>query len=172
MDESLAFACTQWIHFNRSPVTVLLISQEPICRCTISISPDRQNSPFVAVTERTTISRLTDTQTGHYPLMSNELQYSCSVISLLYTVILKNVQHQQQQGLVFLLRMCQMHKHIQSHIKHLNEIKNLIKNIHRVRKKRPRYFQLRLQHFLVNFYNFCTIGNRNEYFTIICNLLT
>ena len=32
--------------------------------------------------------------------------------------------------LVFsLLRMCQTHKHIQSHIKHLNEIKDVIKNI-------------------------------------------
>ena len=39
-------------------------------------------------------------------------------------------------------------------------------------KKRPRYFQLQLSHFLVDFYNFCTIENRNEYFTIMCNLLT
>ena len=39
-------------------------------------------------------------------------------------------------------------------------------------KKRPRYFELQLSHFLVEFYNFCTIGNRNEYFTTIWNLLT
>jgi len=39
-------------------------------------------------------------------------------------------------------------------------------------KKRPRYFQLQLSHFLVDFYNFCTIGNRSEYLTTICNLLT
>ena len=39
-------------------------------------------------------------------------------------------------------------------------------------KKRPRYFQLQLSHFLVDFYNCCTIGNGNEYFTTICNLLT
>ena len=39
-------------------------------------------------------------------------------------------------------------------------------------KKRPRYFQLQLSHFLVYFYNFCTIGNRSEYLTTICNLLT
>ena len=39
-------------------------------------------------------------------------------------------------------------------------------------KKRPRYFQLQLSHFLVDFYNFCTVGNRSEYLTTICNLLT
>jgi len=39
-------------------------------------------------------------------------------------------------------------------------------------KKRPRYFQQQLWHFLVDFYNFCTIENRNEYFTTIRNLLT
>ena len=45
--------------------------------------------------------------------------------------------------------------------------------LHRVRKKkRPRYFQLQLSHFLVDFYNFCTIGNRSEYLTTICNRLT
>jgi len=35
-----------------------------------------------------------------------------------------------------------------------------------------RYFQLQLLHFLVDFYNFCTIENRYEYFTTMCNLLT
>ena len=34
------------------------------------------------------------------------------------------------------------------------------------------YFQLQLSHFLLDFYNFCTIGNSNEYFTTICNVLT
>ena len=33
------------------------------------------------------------------------------------------------------------------------------------------YFQLQLSHFLVDFYNFCTIRNRNEYFTTIFYLL-
>jgi len=37
---------------------------------------------------------------------------------------------------------------------------------------RVRYFQLQLSHFLVDFYNFCTIENRNEYFTTMWNLLT
>jgi len=32
-------------------------------------------------------------------------------------------------------------------------------------KKRPRYFQLQLSHSLVDFYNFYTVGNRNEYST-------
>jgi len=45
--------------------------------------------------------------------------------------------------------------------------------VHRVReKKRPRYFQLQLSHFMVDFYNFRTIGNRNEYFVTMWNLLT
>ena len=39
-------------------------------------------------------------------------------------------------------------------------------------KKRPRYFQLQLSHSLVDFYNFYTVGNRNEHSTITCNLLT
>jgi len=39
-------------------------------------------------------------------------------------------------------------------------------------KKRPRYFQLQLSHSLVDFYNFCTIGNRNKHSTITCNLFT
>jgi len=30
-------------------------------------------------------------------------------------------------------------------------------------KKRPRYFQLQLSHSLVDFYNFYTVGNRNEH---------
>jgi len=36
----------------------------------------------------------------------------------------------------------------------------------------PLHFRLQLSLFLVNFYNFCTIGNRNEYSTITCILLT
>ena len=40
------------------------------------------------------------------------------------------------------------------------------------RKKVSLYFRLQLLHVLVDFYNFYTIGNRNEYFTIKCNLLT
>ena len=39
------------------------------------------------------------------------------------------------------------------------------------KKKRPRYFQIQLSHSLVDFYNFYTVGNRNEHTTITCNLL-
>jgi len=34
------------------------------------------------------------------------------------------------------------------------------------------YFRLELSHFFVDFYNSSTNGNRNEYSTITCNLLT
>jgi len=40
------------------------------------------------------------------------------------------------------------------------------------KKKRPRYFQLQLSHFLVDFYNSRTIGKRNEYFTTMWNSFT
>ena len=39
-------------------------------------------------------------------------------------------------------------------------------------KKRPRYFQLQLSHSLVDFYNFYTVGNRNEHSTVTCNIVT
>ena len=39
-------------------------------------------------------------------------------------------------------------------------------------KKRPCYFQLQLSHSLVDFYNFYTVGNRNEHSTVTCNLVT
>jgi len=39
-------------------------------------------------------------------------------------------------------------------------------------KKRPRYFRLQISHSLVDFYNFYTVGNRNEHSTITCNLLS
>ena len=45
--------------------------------------------------------------------------------------------------------------------------------LHRVQIiKVPLYIQLQLLHFLVNFYNFYAIANRNEYSTTTCNLLT
>ena len=39
-------------------------------------------------------------------------------------------------------------------------------------KKVPLYFRLQLSHFLVEFYTFYTVGNVNEYCTIMYNLLT
>jgi len=41
----------------------------------------------------------------------------------------KKIFLEHQVVVVSLLRMCQTHKHIQSNIKHLNEVKDLIKNI-------------------------------------------
>ena len=39
-------------------------------------------------------------------------------------------------------------------------------------KKSPRYFQLQLSHSLVDFYNYYTVGKRNEHSTVTCNLVT
>jgi len=62
--------------------------------------------------------------------------------------------------------------HLGSKISVERKVFSVPKRVNSVRKKVPFYFRLYLSHSLVGFYNFYTIGNRNEYSTITCNLLT
>jgi len=57
------------------------------------------------------------------------------------------------------------HNPVNEHLKY-----NEIQSIYTVSGMVPLYFWLELSHFLVDFYNFYIIENRNKYFTTACNL--